>query len=162
MKLTRKTKTFLKNALTVVLAFALIIGVVSLFGGLGKDEDGYKTIHPTYTVGSIDTTTGKSITDDETSLYTSNVIPCTGLKLATDFESDITYDVIVYNEENEFVSAETGLTGYNEIVLEEDTYGVRIVIHVLNDEDGKIGMFEKLTYANQLEVKTTDKVFKTE
>lgn len=160
-KFTRKQKDLAKKVLTIALAFACIIAVISLFTGFGEDENGYKTITPSYSVGDIDKSTGKVVKEEECALYTKDVIECTGIKLYADFDGDITYTVHFYDENDVWLSCEDN-EGLNLAIEDfpEGTFGVRIVIYPQSDENGKIGLLERSTYANQLTVKTTDKVSK--
>lgn len=165
MKLTRKQSEFLKKAVAVVLAFAAIVGGVSIVTNLAGDEDGYKTVYPGYTVGGIDKTTGKVDNDEECGLYTKDIIECTGIKLSADFDSDIKYAVHLYDENDQWIRCveNEGLNLTLEELDAEETavHGVRIVIYPQSDENEKISLFEKGTYANQLTVKITTKATKT-
>ena len=87
----------------------------------------------------------------------------TGIKLYADFDSDIEYTVHFYDDNEVWISCIDN-EGLNLTVedMPEDTYGVRIVIYPQSDENGKISLFERGTYANQLTVKITDKEIKAE
>ena len=162
MKFTKKNKELITKVVAIVLAFAAVIGCVALFGSLGEDDEGYKTINPTFSVGAVDKTTGRPI-EDECALYTKDIIKCTGIKLYADFDSDIKYTVHFYDDNEVWISCIDN-EGLNLTVedMPEDTYGVRIVIYPQSDENGKISLFERGTYANQLTVKITDKEIKEE
>ena len=159
----RFNKNFGKKAIAIVLAFAMIIGVVSLVSAFGEDAEGYKTVYATYTVGDISKTTGSFVKDAENALYTKDIIECTGIKLYADFDSDIEYTVHFYDEDETWLSCMSN-EGLNLTVedMPEDTFGVRIVIYPQSDENGKIGIFEKSQYANQLTIKVTNKVIATD
>ena len=166
MKLTRNQKDILTKALYVVLAVLAVVLVVSLVGNIGnKDDDGYKTIHPSYSVGAIDATTGQ-YTEDENAIYTKDIIECTGIKLYADFDSDIKYTVHFYDENDVWISCVENeglnLTLAELDAAEEPVHGVRIVIYPQNDENEKVSFFEKSTYANQLTVKITTEETKVE
>lgn len=160
-KLTTKKSQFLTKLVAIVLVFVALFGVVSIFG---KDDDGYKTIYPSYSVGAISKTTGAS-TDDESAIYTKDIIECTGIKLAADFDSDIKYTVHLYDEDDKWIRCveNEGLNLTLEELDAEDTavHGVRIVIYPQSDENEKVSFLEKGTYAAQLTVKITDKATKT-
>ena len=161
-KLTTKQSQFLTKFVAIVLVFVTLFGVVSIFG---KDDDGYKTIYPSYSVGAISKTTGAS-TDDEAAIYTKDVIECTGIKLSADFDSDIKYTVHLYDEDDKWIRCveNEGLNLTLEELDAESTaiHGVRIVIYPQSDENEKVSFLEKSTYANQLTVKITDKATKTD
>lgn len=161
-KLTTKQSQFLTKFVAIVLVFVALFGVVSIFG---KDDDGYKTIYPSYSVGAISKTTG-AFTDDEAAIYTKDVIECTGIKLSADFDSDIKYTVHLYDEDDKWIRCveNEGLNLTLEELDAESTaiHGVRIVIYPQSDENEKVSFLEKSTYANQLTVKITDKATKTD
>lgn len=164
MKFTRSQKEFAKKVIAIVLAFGAIIGCVSLVSGLGEDDDGYTTIHPTYTVGALDKETGRPVEDD-CAIYTKDLIECTGFKLYADFDSDIKYVVHFYDDnetwlacvENEGLNmAQEGLDLASEVLEDgQEIAGIRICIYPQNDENDKVSFFEKNTYGNQLTVKIT-------
>lgn len=164
MKLTRKQSEFLKKALAIVLAFAAIVGCVAVVSNVASNDDGYKTVHPSFSVGAISETTGE-YTDDECAIYTKNIIACTGIKLCADFDSDIKYTVHLYDEDDKWLRCvnNEGLNLTLEELDAEETavHGVRIVIYPQSDENEKVSLFEKGTYANQLTIKITDKATKT-
>ena len=161
-KLTTKQSQFLTKFVAIVLVFVALFGVVSIFG---KDDDGYKTIYPSYSVGAISKTTG-AFTDDEAAIYTKDIIECTGIKLSADFDSDIKYTVHLYDEDDKWIRCveNEGLNLTLEELDAESTaiHGVRIVIYPQSDENEKVSFLEKSTYANQLTVKITDKATKTD
>ena len=162
MKFTRSQKEFAKKVIAIVLAFGAIICCVSLVSGLGEDDQGYKTINPTFSVGAIDPTTG-SYVEDECALYTKDAIEATGIKLYADFDSDIKYVVHFYDENDVWLACVENeglnlvLEGWDEAADELDVHACRIVIYPQNDENGKISLFERGTYANQLTIKVTNK-----
>ena len=158
MRFTRKTKDTIKKVLAVVLAFAAVLMCGALVTNLVGEDDGYKTIHPTYTVGGLDENTGRP-TDDECAIYTKDLIECTGIKLGADFDSDIKYVVHFYDEDDKWISCSEN-DGLNMTLEELDAMdvavrGVRIAIYPQADENDKVSFLEKSTYANQLTVKIT-------
>ncbi len=165
MNFTRKQKETFKKVLAMVLAFAAVIGCVALVANLtGTDKDGYKRINPTFTVGALSEITGAYI-EDECAIYTKELIKCTGIKLGADFDSNIKYVVHFYDEDDNWISCteNDGLNmTFEELdAMETPVYGVRIAIYPQADEDDKVGLFEKGTYANQLTVKITTRKTKT-
>lgn len=162
MKFDKKTKDFLIKVVAIALALGAVIGCISLFGALGEDDEGYKTINPTFSLGAIDPATG-SYVEDECALYTKEAIEGTGIKLYADFDSDIKYTVHFYDENDVWLTCVENeglnltLEGWDEAADDIDVHAVRIVIYPQNDENGKISLFERVTYANQLTVKVTNK-----
>ncbi|MBR5144356.1 MAG: hypothetical protein IKW53_04825 [Clostridia bacterium] len=159
MKFTRSQKEFAKKVIAIVLAFGVIIGCVSLVSGLGEDDQGYKTINPTFSVGAISADTG-SYVDDECAIYTKEAIECTAIKLSADFDSDIKYEVHFYDEDDSWISSveNGGLNSYFDCEANGNPFhAVRIVIYPQSDENGKVSLLEKFTYANQLTIKITNK-----
>lgn len=164
MKISKKTKDLLTKVVAIVLAFAAVIGGAALIGGIADSaNDDYKKVNLSYTVGEIDKTTGRPV-ENECAMYTKDIIECTGVELYADFDSDIKYTVHFYNENEEWLSCvdNEGLNLKIEEDMPEDAFGVRIVIYPQSDENSKISLFEKGTYANQLTVKVTTKEIKTD
>lgn len=167
MKLTKQQTELIVKIVGIVLIVAAIAGAVSLAATFAEDDSGYKTYIPTYKVGSIDLTTGECVSDDETAIYTEKAIECTGIKLYADFDSDIDYAVHVYDENDKWLGCveNEGLNLTVEGPFDgtnfEGAHAVRIVIYPQSDENGKVSLFEILTYANQLDVKITNKEFKS-
>lgn len=154
MKITKKQQNQIIQILSIVLAVAVLIGCVSLVVNLTeKSNDDYKTFKPSYSIGAIDSVTGQ-YTEDKCALYTPELIECTGIELYADFESNIDYVVYYYDENDAYISS-TPNEALNLKVDEmpENAVGVRIAIYPNADENEKIGLFEKATYANQLDVK---------
>lgn len=154
MKLTRKQQNLIVKILSIVLAVGVVIGCISLVATLtNKSEDDFKTFKPSYAVGAIDSVTGQ-YTEDECALYTPDLIECTGIELYADFESSIDYVVYYYDENDAYISS-TPNEALNLKVddMPEGAVGVRIAIYPTADENEKIGLFERATYANQLDVK---------
>lgn len=164
-KITKSQKNLLTKALCIVLALLAVVACVSLVSNLVADDDGYKTVRPSYSVGAISKTTG-DFTEDENAIYTKNIIECTGIKLCADFDSDIKYTVHLYDKDDKWIRSVDNeglnLTLENLDAEETPVHGVRIVIYPQSDENEKVSFLEKGTYAKQLTVKITDKATKTE
>ena len=169
MKLTKSQIEIIKKVVVIALVFAALVAVISIFVTFSEDDEGYKTINPAFKVGALDESTGRPVEDEKCALYTKNVIACTGIKLYADFDSDIKYVVHFYDENDSWLGCveNEGLNMTIDESMDEaselgDVYGVRIVIYPQSDENGKIGLFERGTYANQLTVKITNKEFITD
>lgn len=152
MKISRKTIKTLKTIGCVLLAVLALGLVINLFTS-SEPDDGYEKTVLDYDVGGI---TAEGVWDEsvECALYTKEIIECTGIELCADFDSDISYTVFFYDENGKFVSS-TKNTDLKLTVdsMPENATGVRIMIEPLNDDNGKIGLFEKIKYANQLSVR---------
>lgn len=163
-KITRNQKALLQKALCIVLALLAVVACSALVSKLVADDDGYKTIHPGYSIGAISKTTG-DFTEDECAIYTKDIIECTGIQIAADFDSNIKYTVHLYDEDGKWIRSveNEGLNLTLEGLDAEETpvHGVRIVIYPQADENEKVSFLEKGTYARQLTVKITDKATKT-
>lgn len=166
MKLKKSQIDLIKKILAVVLVFAAIVAVISIVGKFSEDDEGYKIINPSFKVGALDESTGRPI-DDDCALYTKDVIECTGIKLCADFDSDIKYVVHFYDESDSWLGCieNEGLNMTIDQSMSEaselgEVHGVRVVIYPQSDENGKISLFERGKYANQLTIKVTNKEFK--
>ena len=152
-----KMKKNTKKTISMILAFAAIIGCVALVSNIAKNaNEDYKKVNLYYEVGAIDKITGKCYNDVENAIYTKDIIKCTGVELYTDFDSDIKYTVHFYDEDGKWLACEDNV-GLNLKIDEmpEGATGIRVVIYPQNDENNKISLFEKGTYARQLRVKIT-------
>ena len=154
MRITTKTKNLLKKVGLILLCVIAVGFVASAI--VGADDSEYKRVYLTWDVGGIDES-GYHIPDEKGSIYTVKALECSDILLAADFNSDISYSVYFYDEAGEFISMVSN-DGKRELEIPNGEFpnsavSVRIVITPLNDENGKIGLFEKYTYANQLTVK---------
>lgn len=147
----RKTKNSLTTFGVVVLAI-LVIGFLPSLFNIDSDDSDYDKVYLNFDVGALDE--AGAYVEDDCALYTKDVIECTGVELCAEFDSDISYEVHFYKEDGTWISSTTN-TGLQLTVDEmpEDAYGIRIVIRPLDDDNDKISLFEKITYANQLTVK---------
>ena len=154
MRFTNKTKNLIKKV-GIILLCVIVVGLCAS-AIVGADDSDYKRVYLTWDVGGIDVS-GYFAPDEEGSIYTVNALECSDILLAADFDSDISYAVYFYDKAGEFISMVTN-DGKRELEITNvefpnNAVSVRIVITPLNDENGKIGLFEKSKYANQLTVK---------
>lgn len=150
MKIKAKTKGIIKK---VSLALAGVIAISAIGVGVAKlveyTKEDLKTITPSFSVGNLGSD-GKYV-NDESTLYTKEAFQCDGLQIKLDFDNEIEYQIYFYDDLDNFVeSTEVLSSAYSETV--HDGYA-RIVIMPTNDEDGKIGLTERLTYPDQMTVK---------
>lgn len=150
MKIKAKTKGIIKK---VSLALAGIIAISAIGVGVAKiveyTKEDLKTISPSFSVGNLGSD-GKYV-NDESTLYTKEAFQCDGLQIKLDFDNEIEYQIYFYDDLDNFVeSTEVLSSAYSETV--HDGYA-RIVIMPTNDEDGKIGLTERITYPDQMTIK---------
>jgi hypothetical protein len=154
MRFTNKTKNLIKKVGILLLCVIAVGLVASAVVGAADDSD-YKRTHLRWDVGGIDEN-GAYNPELENSIYTVKSLECSAISLAADFDSDISYSVYFYDENDEFIQVIQN--DGRELEVEGDSFpetavSVRIVITPNDDENGKIGLFEKSKYANQLTVK---------
>ena len=148
----------IKSIIIFVLIGALLIaGVGALAIGARSDTDNLSPL--AFTRGSLDEQ-GKYVKDN-TALYTKTAFECQGLKVEPDFESDLTYDVYLYDEDKAFLEAFKGLADTYSLGVNPLAAYARIVIHPAIPEDVDADEFEikwheVSTLANKLNV-TFDK-----
>lgn len=144
----RTWKQILSIALAVMAIAGSIFGVVKLTQFVREEK---KVIHPTYTVGSLDSA-GKPDKKSTSSIYTEDAFDAKGLELEPNFDGSISYQVFWYDATNNFVGSTTELTQGGEIKI---PFGckARVEITPTADEDGKISFFEKMEYARKLKIK---------
>ncbi|MBQ7326387.1 MAG: hypothetical protein IJW93_02795 [Clostridia bacterium] len=159
--ISRKTQDLLKKVGCIVLACLAVFGCVSAFSALSeKANEDYQEIHPSYTIGDIDKSTGKS-TDDDDAIYTKDLIECTGFELYADFDSNIAYTVHYYDEDDKWISCvENTELSLKVATMPENAHGIRIVIYP--QDDTQVSFTEKYEYASQLTVKITTEEAKTD
>lgn len=147
----RKTKSILTTVGIIVLAVVVLGFIPTLFGNNDKDSD-FERVRLSYEVGALDE--DGAYVEDECALYTKELIECTGVELSAEFDSNISYEVHYYKEDGTWISS-TANTGLQLKIDEmpEEAFGIRIEIRPLDDDNDKIGVFEKTKYANLLTVK---------
>lgn len=142
----------LKIALIVVLILAAVgggtAGIISLV-----DSDNFDTKNISdlsFGVGGLDST-GKYMSTDK-SIYTKDAFECQGLSVSLEFDSEISYQIYFYDQNNDFVHT----TGKLESAFVSDSIPffakyARIVI--TPDDDEKVTTLEVLKYSKQLNAK---------
>ena len=142
----------LKIALIVVLILAAVgggtAGIISL---VDSDKFDTKNISDlSFGVGGLDSA-GKYMSTDK-SIYTKDAFECQGLSVSLEFDSEISYQIYFYDQNNDFVHT----TGKLESAFVSDSIPffakyARIVI--TPDDDEKVTILEVLKYAKQLNAK---------
>lgn len=146
------TKSLFKK-IALILAGVTAISAVGV--GIAKlveyTRQDLKTINPTFEVGNLGTD-GKYV-NDESTLYTKEAFEAEGLQVKLDFDSQIEYQIFYYDDLDNFIESTDVLSAaYSDPV--HDGYA-RIVIIPTDDEDGKIGLTERVTYPSQITVKVS-------
>lgn len=82
----------------ILLMVALVAGMISLFSTKTK------TIHPSFSVGALDSTDGKYV-EVTSSIYTKNAFECAGLIVKVANDAHIKYQIFFYDDIDTFISA---------------------------------------------------------
>lgn len=152
-----KTKQTLKQIVSILLlccvGFGAVVGISAISKKLNSDD---KTIHPTFSVGSI-TSAGKGDSSDKSSIYTKDAFECKGLKVELDFDATVRYQAFFYDELGNYIS-NSATEKYDEsedlsAVIPTDAVYARLVVTPDDDEDGEIKWYEVSKYSSQLTVK---------
>ena len=155
----RKTKKFLKGAGLTALGLGVIFAGASLIKNVAEDKESTtEKINLTYEVGGLNDL-GKYVEDDGT-LYTKNAFECKGLTIDIDFDTNVSYQVFFYTEDDVFVESTDVLTDdYKIDVEDENITHARIeitpnwdMLEVEKDEDQVIKWYETYKYSKQLKV----------
>lgn len=135
-----------------------ILGAVALLGlvaFLFSDNSEYKTKRVLYSVGAISEETGEVVKNDG-ALYTKNAFECKGLKIDLDNDSDISYQIFFYNEDDEFVSASDVFNADHKFEV-EDGLKARVVIYPNWEEyadiNQEVTILNRLSFTKQIEIR---------
>ena len=149
MRIKAKTKGIIKIVALLLAGLcalgAIGFGIAKLVQFLQTD---YEKVSPKWEVGNLGTD-GKYV-EDECAIYTKDAFQSDGLIITPAFDNNIQYKVYYYDEVGNFLESTDKLDNKYE-GDKVDAYA-RIVIIPENDEDGKIGLFEKGKYADQLTI----------
>ena len=157
-----KTKQTLKTILLGALGIGAIVGVASGINTLvEKNDTELKTIHPTFSVGGLNEADGKYELSDKT-LYTKDAFECQGLQIKLAFDNYIDYQVFFYEDDGDFISASSVISGNQEINVPLFATHARLELTPNWDEMGEdyakekdqvIKWYEVTKYTPQIEVK---------
>ena len=147
----RKSKISLKELLSAILAFALVLGVVG--GCVAISSIDTKTISSTkFKLGDLNAQ--GAYLESKTAIYTADLFECQGLTVTLDFESDCEYRVYYYRDDKTFIGATPLL---KEDYSKEDSYQnaryARIVIYPNLEDKETIFLLNVISYAKQLKIK---------
>ena len=159
-KIFRKKKV--RQGISAILVLVLLIASVSALSSLFNKKT--QTISPTvFSLGAIDDV--GVYRESKTSIYTKDLIECSGLTIEPDYEADGKYQVYYYNAMKEYLGTSGELLAESGIYKKLDTFSgakyCRIVItpDVPEDFDGdefKIRFYEVFGYAKEYKI-TIDK-----
>ena len=157
-----KTKQTLKTILLGALGIGAIVGVASGVNTLvEKNDTELKTIYPTFEVGGLRTEDGKYEKSDKT-LYTKNAFECQGLQIKLAFDNYIDYQVFFYEDDGDFISASSVISGNETIDIPLTATHARLELtpnwsemgeDYAKEKDQIVKWYETTKYSSQIEVK---------
>lgn len=149
MRITKKWK----NILSIGLAVLVLFGAVGAVASFATNDS--KPAGAVFKVGGLDPETGKYVKTDKT-IYTETAIDAYGLRIEPDFESTVTYDVYLYDNEDNLVEV---ILGNSEVYVNKYEFipSARIVIHPeipedVKEKDFKVHIWDVAKYANMLTI----------
>ena len=147
-----------------IIVLVVIIGLGAI-AGITALVDGDRTVLGTaFAKGNLDAS-GKFVESD-THLYLKDAIDINNLKVERDFDAGVSYRIVFYNKNMEYVGETESLQGNWDIADHEEDFATegnfadaefaRIVVSMPEaDENGKISSTEVLKYAGQLKITYT-------
>lgn len=154
-KMKAKTKKVVK-VVGMILAAVLTLGAVVAIASK-CDSDKTKELGTfDYKIGRLSDIDGKAIKDDKSGLLSKDIYDLDGLTVELEKDAEVKYQLNFYDADKEWLSVSTYEEDFDGDQIESlKTIGaeyVRIEIIPLDDEDGKVGIFEKRSYVEQLTV----------
>lgn len=150
-----------------LIALVVIIGLGAI-AGISALVDGDRTVLGTaFAKGDLEK--GKFVESD-VHLYLKDAIEINNLKIERDFDAGVSYRIVFYNKNMEYVGETEALLGNWDIADHEDEFATdgetqgkfaeaefaRIVVSMPeSDENGKISSTEVLKYAGELKITYT-------
>lgn len=160
----RKTKQTLKMVALGVVGLGAVVGAVSVLGNLRSEDDGLKTIHPTFEVGGLKETDGK-FEETSKSIYTKNAFECQGLEIELDFDNTIDYQVFYYESDGDFIEASGVINGNQDLEVPLMATHARLEItpnwakmgeDYKDTKNQEIKWYEVAKYSTQLDIKVNE------
>ena len=151
----------IKRFLGIIIAIALIVGVIALVGSIFNPTKTKTVFSSTFKVGGLNEKTGEYVQTDD-SLY-SDWIQCKGLVVQPDFETQVEYQVFYYNYDKKFIDAteKFKLETYEKGIDYEYAKYCRIVIYPNRGgeslDDFKIYFWQVLGYADDITITVSNK-----
>lgn len=152
-------KSKAKIIITIIVTALLLASVAGIFVIINKPKaaKGYELANADFSIGSLDTTTGRYVESDG-SLYTKDGFDCkAGVKVELDFDSNIKWKVFFYDDIDSFVSCSEEFDATNEVEAPTTATRARIMItpiwdNELDVDDQTIKWYSINKYAKQLTV----------
>ena len=157
----RKTKQTLKMVALGVVGLGAVVGAVSVLGNLRSEDDGLKTIHPTFEVGGLNDADGK-FEESKKTIYTKDAFECLGLEIEVDFDNNIKYQVFYYESDGDYISASQVLEGNQDLDVPLLATHARLEItpnwaemgeDYKDTKNQEVKWYEVAKYATQLDIK---------
>lgn len=157
----RKTKQTLKTIALGVVGLGAVVGAASVLGNLRSEDDGLKTIHPTFEVGGLNDADGK-FEESKKTIYTKEAFECQGLDIELDFDNTIDYQVFYYEADGDFISASNVISGNEKVFVPLTATHARLEItpnwnemggDYANEKNQEIKWYDVLKYSSQLDIK---------
>ena len=158
MKFNYKTKKTFKQVLSILLCGLVIVGAVFGVSALtSKLKEDTKVIHPTFSVGGIDTN-GVGNSKSTASIYTKEAFEGQGLSIKLDFDSHVRYQAFFYDELDNYISSSDIYSVSSDVTLPADVTYVRLVVYPIWDgnvdkEDRVCHWYDVYKYSKQLEIR---------
>lgn len=143
----------LKWWLTLGSIVLLAVMVISLCVTLGRTQTTTTLNNGAYHIGSIDTTTG-AIVDSKQNIY-SDMFTTKDLTIEVEENAQITYKVVFYNENNDFVSAtDSQSANFVNTNIPSTATQFRVVItpNLVDGENVRVNIFNMAKYTGMLKI----------
>ena len=140
----------------VLIAISIILSIVTFIAtmiGINNLTTTDKLTRTDYSIGTISET--GSIIDSKKSAYTKDMFNAEEITITLDEDAQITYRVVFYDEDENFVFATENLTeDYDATTTPENAKYFRVVVtpNQVDEEDVKLNIFNLSKYTSMLEV----------
>ena len=151
----RKRKRLVSILLIVGVLLGAVAGIVALTGR-DKADEGFELVDVSFERGGLDAS-GKYV-EGKSSIYTKKSFECgTDVRIKLDFDSNVTYKVFFYGENDTFVSASAEYTKTEDIEVPENATCARLLVTPvwesdIEEDDQIIRAWNVNKYAKQLTV----------
>lgn len=141
-----------KAILSWVLYFAIIgcvvFGAIAVINAVDSDT---RPVVTSWARGTLDEE--GNYQESKTSIYTKNAFECAGLEITLDFDAEIQYEVVFYDEDGKCItSARTGLLDakFDAEELPDGAFYARVIVTPV--DDATVGTLEVVEYAGQIHI----------
>lgn len=149
-------KQVLTVGLVIVVALAGIVGLAKLV------DDDHTVLSTAFAKGNL---VNGLYVESEEHIYLKDEIAVNNLKIERDFDANVTYKIVFYDENKDFLAETASLDANWNIKDHESDFAAdgtfegaeyaRIVIEPIDDENGQISTLEVVQYASQLTITYT-------